>query len=962
MRARLVLSRTLAVTGLAAVVAGAVTAPAGTSSATAPPSQKSAAELLSGGDGSVAPRIENGRDKLLSVGALGARSAVGVDRAVSARLAAVKQAASLPVAGNSSWRAAHDVFRADDERFSVASLGWLELGGRTTALAVDPRDTSGDTIWAGAAGGGVWRSTDGGESWTPTFDDQPSTAIGALALSPRTGWVYAGTGEANTNGDGLYGTGVYRTKDNGKTWQRVAANIGEATVVSHIAVSRPEGATADHVFVASSEGLYVSTNGGDSYVNAALPTNEDGTAPYTKTRFGNFVTDVRVKPDDPSVVTAAVGWRRGKQVDYQGNPDSVGNGLYRSTEAGRPGTWERLDNNLGEATAQGASDDPLGRISLAYAEGPDQDNNIMWAVVQDAGLFTQDPLVGLSTTTLPAAQRPTTLAGVYQSLDNGVTWFLKATAPSFLGSPGTSMATLLAGQSLPGVQAWYDQYVEVDPTDINRVIVGLEEVYSSVGNPNVPGAPAQFKTISRYWNTCAVVLDCSAVPTYDSTTAHPDQHVAQFAKVGDTGVRLYIGNDGGVFSQEADPIGTSGNELGGYDNASWQFQNVGYTTTQPNYAVIGGDGTIYAGQQDNGTLKVEPGSRTAVMILGGDGVDVAVDPTDSDIVHAETQNGAFRSSSDGGQTFGTRTTNITNPLFYTPFEMDPTDPEHLVIGGRQVAEKTDGAGGSPFTVSFDLGMNARTGIVNQVSALDLRGNAVYAGFCGACDPLNQGNNDPASFQNGIASNVAPGCEAAPGSSECWSIRAAKGLPNRYITDVKVDPVDPKTVYVSLGNYGRRWFKVADDAPGNADGNVWVSKDAGATFTNLSGDLPDAPATALEIRDDKLIVGTEVGVFIAPKTGGSWSRLGSGLPNTAAFDINLDPKGRKLVAALHGRSVWTYDFGAAAVTPPVTAPGGETGGPGNGGVIPVTGGVPLAAVGVGLLAAAVLVRRRALRTV
>jgi hypothetical protein len=84
-------------------------------------------------------------------------------------------------------------------------------------------------------------------------------------------------------------------------------------------------------------------------------------------------------------------------------------------------------------------------------------------------------------------------------------------------------------------------------------------------------------------------------------------------------VRLYTSGDGGVFAQDAD--------AGGYDNQSWEFANVGYTTTSRSTPVMGGDGTIYAGQQDNGTLKVEPGEREAKMVLGGDGVDVAVDPT-----------------------------------------------------------------------------------------------------------------------------------------------------------------------------------------------------------------------------------------------------------------------------------------------------------------------------------------------
>lgn len=952
-------SRLLAVAGLAALAGSAGLTGMAAGATTAAPVravEPDLRELLAGKDGSVVPEVENSVDKMLVDSQLSAIHAAPAGRGVSARLAAGKQAAALPTAAGAltgTWKPAHDEFRADDPQYGVASLGWLNLGGRTVSLATDPRDADGSTVWAGAAGGGVWRSTDAGKTWTPTFDKQLSMAIGAIAISPTTGWVYAGTGEANTNGDGLAGTGVYRTKDDGRTWERVARNLEEASTVFHVAVTRAPGASRDSVFVATNAGLYTSTDGGDSYANALLPTNEDGTAPYTKTRFGNYVTDVRVKPDDPNMITAAVGWRRGKTVGADGNPDSVGNGLYRSTQGGRPGTWTRLETNLGQAPlAPGLSDDPIGRTSLAYATGEGQDPDVMWAVVQDAGLFAGETFLGVG----PLPAKPTVLAGVYASADNGTTWTLKATPAQFAAAPGTVIAPLLALGSGPGVQAWYDQYVEVDPLDANRVIIGLEEIYSTVGNPYLPG-PAAFTTIGRYWNSCvAIAVNCEGVPVYEGKTTHADQHAAAFAPTPD-GVRLYVSGDGGVFGQNADPVGDPANPTGGYDNQSWEFLNDGYTTTQPLYAVMGGDGTIYAGQQDNGTLKVEPGSRTAQMVLGGDGVDVAVDPEDSNIVFAETQNGAVRSSTDGGRTFTTESTGVTNPLFYTPFEMDPTDAMHLVVGGRQVAEKTDGASGNGFVVSFDLGMNARTGLVNQTSALDIQGPAIYAGFCGVCDIITQGNNDPASFQNGLATNVQAGCEPSPGTDECWQIMPAKGLPNRYITDIEIDAKDPETVYVTVGGYGRRWFKPADDAPGVGEGHVFVSKDAGATFTNLSGRgaqrLPDVPADAIVLRDDQLIVGTDVGVFTSSIKGGSWSRLGTGLPNVSTFDINLDPTGKKMVAATHGRGVWVFEFAARAARPPVTAPVRP-----SGGSLPATGAAPLAVVGVLLLGAAWFTRRRA----
>ena len=958
-------SRCLAAAGLIALTGSLVqVATAGSSVAAPPPapaSQPELRELLSGGDGSVAPRIESGQDRALIDSQLAAAHAAPPGMGVQARLSAAQQAASLPLASakalSGAWKAAHDEFRADDPQYGIAPLGWEELGGRTVSLATDPRDPTGNTVWAGAAGGGVWRSTNGGKSWTPTFDKQPSMAIGAIAISPATGWVYAGTGEANTNGDGLSGTGIYRSKDNGKTWDRAAKNLAEASTVFHVAIARASGAAKDTIHVATNAGLFVSTDGGDSYSNALLPTNEAGTAPYTKTRFGNYVTDVRVKPDNPNMVTAAVGWRRGKALGADGNPDSVGNGLYRSTAGGKPGTWKRLPNNLGQAPlAPGLSNDAIGRTSLAYASGPEQDHNILWAVVQDAGFYRGETFLGPGTPPPPA--KPTVLAGIYASMDNGTTWTIKQTSAQLAGAPGSVIAPLAALGSGPGVQAWYDQYVEVDPLDQNRVIVGLEEVYSTVGNPYVTGS-ATFKTIGRYWNSCIPIgINCEAAPTYNGKTTHADHHAAAFAKT-KTGVRLYEANDGGVFGQNADPVGDSNNPLGGYDNQSWEFLNVGYTTTQPLYAVMGGDGTIYAGQQDNGTLKVETAkSRVAQMVLGGDGIDVAVDPEDSNMVHAETQNGAYRASSNGGKTWSTRTTNITNPLFYTPFEMDPTNSEHLVIGGQQVAEKTDGTKSAAFAVSFDLGNNKRTGKVNQVSALDIQDGKIYAGFCGVCDIIVQGNNAPASFQNGIATNVQKGCEPKPGASTCWRVMAAKGLPNRYITDIEIDRKNPQTVYVTVGGYGRRWFLPSATAPGVGEGHIFVSKDGGASFTNLSGTggqrLPDVPANAVLLRDDRLIVGTDTGVFTSTLRGGTWERLGSGLPNVATFDLNLNPNGSKMVAATHGRGVWIYDFRARAAAPPVSSGGGVAAPRGQ---LPATGPGPLAALGVALLGAAWFTRRR-----
>ena len=108
--------------------------------------------------------------------------------------------------------------------------------GRVTAIAIDPTDATGNTVFIGGAEGGVWKTTTGGTSvsggpaWIPLTDNQPSLAIGALAVAidpsnsqdPNHRVIYAATGEqAGTGSDVYYGAGVLKSLDGGTTWALV---------------------------------------------------------------------------------------------------------------------------------------------------------------------------------------------------------------------------------------------------------------------------------------------------------------------------------------------------------------------------------------------------------------------------------------------------------------------------------------------------------------------------------------------------------------------------------------------------------------------------------------------------------------------------------------------------------------------------------------------------------------------
>jgi hypothetical protein len=274
-----------------------------------------------------------------------------------------------------------------------------------------------------------------------------------------------------------------------------------------------------------------------------------------------------------------------------------------------------------------------------------------------------------------------------------------------------------------------------------------------------------------------------------------------------------------------------------------------------------------------------------------------------------------------------------------------------VTGGRQIVETTswldtttncpkDKPGGpstdptcsdidTDWKYVFDLGTQKHPGDPaakvadddpgNHVVALRARGASVYAGFCGSCDPVKLHKT----FHSGIATNVGGSKPANTGTPDGWHVASAKGLPNRIITGLEIDPQDPKTVYVTLGSSAARPFaplgSLGDDASGAPGGYVYVSHDAGENFTDVTGNLPKIQATWVRVKGGQLVVSDAVGMFISKDLAGNdWAPLGNGFPTSPVYSFELEPGDpNKIVVASFGRGVWEYDFtqrpaGAASV--------------------------------------------------
>lgn len=202
------------------------------------------------------------------------------------------------------------------------------VGGRITAVAGVPGDSQ--VFYASAAQGGLWKSTDGGRDWKPIFDEQATQSIGSFALSPSDpNVIYVGGGEANARGNVAIGLGIWKSIDAGATWQQVWKARGQiGQIIVH-------PADPDIVFAAvlgspfgpsETRGVYRSRDGGKSWQRVLYKDADSG------------ASDVAFDPNNANILFAGL-WqmRRSPWLMTSGGP---GSGLWRSADGGD--SWTQL--------------------------------------------------------------------------------------------------------------------------------------------------------------------------------------------------------------------------------------------------------------------------------------------------------------------------------------------------------------------------------------------------------------------------------------------------------------------------------------------------------------------------------------------------------------------------------------------------------------------------------------------
>jgi hypothetical protein len=891
-----------------------------------------------------------------------------------AALNAVRQAralerVSIPAAAGTAARYGVGPLIVDNPAYpEVSGLGLHKNSGRVDSYAYD---SANKRLFAAVASGGIWRSDNLGRSWRNATGNLPTAVTGAVTwTSARGGSLIALTGEPTFGSSAYTGLGAYWSADLGRHWKR-ASGVPAAALGFALAV---DPAHPRRVYAATQRGLFVSRDAGRTYRNANLPTGVCKGVTNISRRpncnFANTVTDVVVvQPGGKNTTTkagtvlATVGWRGGQKRNRNGVMQSPRNGIYRST-TGAPGSFAKT------AVRGFADQDAIGRTEVGQARGRGQDHDLLYALVQDANLLNNGGVGGID---VPEGTSPplgsTVLNGLYVSKDFGKTWSELASGSQLALDPTTGSALVGTGTATgyqPGVQGWYNLWVQPDPSRATvdgiptRLAFGLEELWSNdlpqSGQPLDGSTPVKFRVVGKYFGGSSCLLLSAGLPTCpgdreptdDNSTTHPDQQdgiwISDPSVAG--GVQLVVGNDGGTYRYRFES-----DDDGELDNSHWgPGDQAGYSTLLPYFAAMANDGTVYGGLQDNGNLKIDKTTKRHYEVYGGDGFFSAVDPADSDVTYEEYTNAAISSSTDGGSTWKSIDPGLTASKFSNPFMMDPRDANHLITAGREVVETLVGPStDSGFTAAsdadaststwikvFDLGTRSHPGDAgatssatdpdNSMSAVATIGNTSYVGFCGHCDTLNKQFPTKAVFKNGLATNVGGKATPQKGKAAGWHIVPAKGLPNRYITSIAIDPSARKRIFVTLGGYTRRWVPPGVTGDTNTrlgTGNLYRSVDGGRSFVKWSGNLPDTTASWVTIRNRQLLVGTDVGAFTSTadsvRRSPRFARM-KGLPRTPVSSITLKPNNyNKAVVAQFGRGVWTYTFANKVATPTAGKP-------------------------------------------
>ena len=701
---------------------------------------------------------------------------------------------------------------------SARNIGSAEMSGRIAAIAGRTGPDGKTMLLIGAASGGVWRSNDGGTTFRPIFDREPVQSIGAIALDPnRKDTIWVGAGESWMRNSVSVGDGIYKSTDGGETWTNMGLPNSE-----HISKILVDPSDSDTVYAcvpgrlwsdSADRGLYRTTDGGRTWALILKGSN-----------LSTGCSSLAMDPRNPKELFAALWDFRRKGWTFRSGgetPDAPsGSALFVTQDGGA--TWSPLN----ASTAPGLPKGPWGREAVSIAPS---NPNIVYAFVESAR------------------------SALFRSEDGGRTWAERDRSQNMVWRP------------------FYFANLVIDPKNPDRLFktdFGL--IVSEDGGQS-------FSEIGG-----STHADHHAVWVDPANTSH--------MVTGNDG-GLWISYDGGARWTKSDNLPIS------------QFYHVSVDDKDPYQ--------VYGGLQDNSAWvgdSAYPGGVSNSRwenLGGGDGFWAWADPADPEgYAYVESQGGSIlrvnrrtleardiqpRSDSDEKLRFN----------WNTPIALSPNETGTIYIGAQYLYRSRD-HGQSWDRISPDLTTNDKDqqkqeesgGVTVDNSAAETH-TTIYA----ISESPRQAGLIWVGTDDGNLQLTRDG-------GRSWTnLTANVGLPPQsWVSWIEASRYAPGTAYAA---FDRHTF--GDMAP-----YVYRTTDYGRTWTPIVRAGQGVRGFAHVIKEDPqrpdlLYLGTEFGLWISPDGGRRWAQFkGNEFPDVPVRDLAFQTRDGDLAIATHGRGMWVID--------------------------------------------------------
>ncbi len=629
---------------------------------------------------------------------------------------------------------------------------------------------------------------------------------------------YAGNGRINsiafdpTNTNIIYagaaGGGLWKSVNNGVSWTTTTdglASIGVSGIAVH-------PTNPNIVYIATGDG-----DGSDNYSVGVLKSVDGGTTFNTtglnwSTSNNRVIRRIIMDKDNPEILVAA-----------------TSNGIYRTTNGAA--TWNQVQTgdffDVEAKPGTGATVYYASRSTQIYRS---TDDGLSWTL---AYTISGSNRISLAVTdanpaylyVLSSLSSDSGFKGVYRSSDSGVNFSLRSSTPNLLGWQATG--------SDAGGQGWYDLALTADPSNAETVYVGGVNTWKSINGGT------SWELRSHWYGDGGV------------QSVHADKHVFEWQ-----GSNLWEGNDGGLYKS---PNG----------GVKWEHKTNGMAISMMYRLAVGQTSpVVLTGLQDNGTKLKGTNGKWSDKI-GGDGMDCAINKTNSNIMYGELYFGDIQRSTNGGQSWTNIYSNIPGApsgAWVTPFQLVPSDNTSIIAAYDAVFKSADQG-----TTWTQIGSTAQIGVDVKTLLAVAPSNAsvIYTGTSGALWRTIDGGTT-------------------------WN---SLSVPGSGMTSLAIHPTDPNTLWVVRSNY-------------TAGQKVFKSTNGGSTWVNVSGTLPNLPVNAVVYQNSTsngLYIGMDIGVYYKDDSMSDWELFAEGLPNAEVTDLEIDYTNSYLFASTFGRGIWKTEL-------------------------------------------------------